>query len=44
MFALGIVTYAILLGYHPFLTEDKLDIEKLKAANWAILQKKKIST
>jgi serine/threonine protein kinase len=43
MFALGIVTYTMLLGDHPFLSQGKLDIEKLKVANWAILQNKKIS-
>lgn len=43
LFALAIVVFNLLVGEHPFLTDGKLDLEKLKAANWAILEKRNLS-
>lgn len=43
VFALAIVVFNLMVGEHPFLTDGKLDLEKLRLANWAILQKKKLS-
>ena len=43
IFALSIVVYNLLVGEHPFLSEGKLDLDKLMQANWAILQKRNIS-
>ena len=43
IFALAIVVYNLMVGEHPFLTDGKLDLEKLKQANWAILQKKTLT-
>jgi serine/threonine-protein kinase len=43
IFALSIVVFNLMVGEHPFLTDGKLDLEKLRQANWAILEKRILS-
>lgn len=43
IFALAIVVYNLMVGEHPFLTDGKLDMDKLKQANWAVLKKRNLT-
>lgn len=40
MFSLAIMTYVLLVGEHPFLTDSKLDTCKQKEADWSFLEQK----
>lgn len=37
------MTYVLLMGEHPFITDSKLDADKQRAADWSFLEQKAVS-